>query len=348
MKRHILDYSLLELRELFREMYGERPFRANQVWDWIYKKQATTFLNMFNIPITFREKLNQDFKIRTLTLEDKKKDSSAVKYLFKLEDGEAVETVLILEDNRFTLCLSTQVGCKFNCLFCASGKSGFIRNLTTGEIIEQLLAVAEREKISNFSNFNIVFMGMGEPLDNYTATVNSIKSFHNELGLNFSLRRITVSTSGIIPKIKKLSEDLLPVRLAVSLHSALDTTRSYLMPINKHFPLLELVKVSLYYQQSSRRRVSFIYTPIKGINDQLKEAYALGELLAGSGAHINIVPYNTVLGLPFSPSPKNVIKKFIEILEKFRLKVTVRESKGQNIEAACGQLRLKERTGYAI
>jgi len=317
------------------------PYRAGQILKWIYLRQADTFEAMTDIAKDIRILLSSAFGIRRLErvrLETSQDGSR--KYLFKLHDGNYVETVLIPEKDHHTLCISSQVGCAQGCAFCLTARDGFIRNLTAGEIIAQVRDVSrDTDSINNSEQLrNIVFMGMGEPLANYRNVVAALDIIaDNDSGLRFSTRRITVSTAGLVPRLADLGNNT-DVRLAVSLNAADNSTRNMLMPINRKYPLEELMEACKNYDMKPRSRITFEYVLIKGINDSPDHAKRLAKLLRSVKGKVNLIPFNEHQGSSFRRPDDSVILQFREILVRNNYTVIVRHSKGQDISAACGQL----------
>ena len=317
---------------------GIQPYRAGQILKWIYLRQADTFDVMTDIKKEIRNQLSQHFFIHRLEKAriETSKDGSK-KYLFKLYDGKYVESVLIQEKDHYTLCISSQVGCAQGCRFCLTARGGFIRNLTKGEIINQVRDIAfdigEPKHLSN-----IVMMGMGEPLANFSNVVEAIHVITDmDAGLGFSSRRVTVSTSGLIPKLSDLGRET-AVNLAVSLNATENKTRDMLMPVNRKYPIEQLLKACANYPLTSRRKITFEYILIKGINDSEQDAKRLAKLLRPLRAKINLIPFNSYEKSEFQRPEESVILKFKEILSKTNYTAIVRYSKGQDISAACGQL----------
>ncbi|GAV23722.1 23S rRNA (adenine(2503)-C(2))-methyltransferase RlmN [Carboxydothermus pertinax] len=318
----------------------EKPFRLKQLNEWIFKKGELDFNKMTNLPSKLREKLAEYFLLPSAKVIHRKssRDGQSIKYLLKLKDGMGIEAVLLKYRYGNTLCVSTQVGCKMGCKFCATGLGGFSRNLTSGEMLEQLLLLQKdsQEKINR-----IVLMGSGEPLDNYEEVVKFIKRVNEKDNFNISFRKITVSTCGIVPKIRQLAEENLPVTLAISLHAPEDSLRNELLPINKRWGLEELLSAAWYFIEKTGRRVSFEYALIEGVNDSPNYALKLATLLKGKLVHVNLIPYNKIGGQNFKTSSDEKIEKFKEILKKAAIPVTVRRELGDEIEGACGQLKAK-------
>ena len=317
---------------------GIQPYRAGQILKWIYLRQADTFDVMTDIKKEIRNQLSQDFiicrlkKTRTETSQDGSK-----KYLFKLNDGKYIESVLIPEKDHYTLCISSQVGCAQGCKFCLTARAGFSRNLTKGEIIAQIRDVAfdigGQKRLSN-----IVMMGMGEPLANYSNVIEAIHVITDkDAGLGFSNRKVTVSTSGLVPKLMDLGRET-TVNLAVSLNATENKTRDMLMPVNRKYPIEQLLKACANYPLMPRRKITFEYILIKGINDSEQDARRLAKLLRPIRAKINLIPFNSYEKSEFDRPDESVILKFKDILSKTNYTAIVRYSKGQDISAACGQL----------
>jgi 23S rRNA (adenine2503-C2)-methyltransferase len=336
---------------------GEKPYRARQVLEWYYKKRARSWEEMTNLPKGLRAWLDATFSLRPATLVLNRHSADVTdKLLLELEDRSLIETVIIrapqdgvgLDHSRKTICISTQVGCAMGCVFCASGLDGLRRNLGAGEIVAQLLEVcyAEDERTprarAELASFdNIVVMGMGEPLANYDALIRALGILNAEWGLGFGARRITVSTSGIVPKIERLAEEPLGFRLAVSLHGATDEVRSRIMPVNRTYPLAKLIPAVRRFSERHGRMVTLEFILIEGVNDFDEQAQALRDIALDLHAHVNLIPYNTVEGLPWRrPAPAR-LAAFAGVLERAGASVTLRREKGHDIAAACGQLRLK-------
>ncbi len=333
----IKNLSLKELEEWITEK-GYEPYRARQIWHWIFKKLSTSFDQMTDLPKSLRELLNREADLNPLQLVQtvKSEEDGTEKFLFRLKDGNLIETVLIPEKEYFTVCVSSQVGCAMGCRFCFTAKQGFKRNLSASEIIEQVIQV--RRRMSEPSRLtNIVFMGMGEPLENYDSVLKAIEVFISNHGMNFSHRRVSVSTCGIVPKIKRLGEDT-NVNLAVSLNATENKTRSFLMPINRRYPIEELISACRSFPFSNRRRITFEYVLIDGVNDSDEDAIRLCKLVKGIKCKINLIPFNPCPQIDFSPPPLERILAFQKILFERNLTAIIRKSKGKDIMAACGQL----------
>ena len=323
---------------LWLEDRNIKPYRAKQILKWIYLRQADTFEVMTDVGKDIRKCLARHFSINRLekTRTETSKDGSK-KILFKLFDGKKIESVLIPEKNHYTLCISSQVGCAQGCRFCLTGRGGLERNLTKGEIIAQVRDVAN-DLDSSKRLTNIVMMGMGEPLANYSNVVGAIATItDSDTGLGFSNRRLTVSTSGLVPNLSRLGRDT-AVNLAISLNATDNETRDMLMPINRKYPLEKLLDACSRYPLMPRRRITFEYIVIKGVNDSEDDARRLARLLRPIRAKINLIPFNTFKGSDFERPEENVILTFKEILVKKNYTAVIRQSKGQDISAACGQL----------
>jgi len=314
---------------------GEKKYKARQLASWIYAKGATDFAQMTDLSKDLREKLSQIAfidSIRLIKRQVSQKDLSE-KFLFELSGGERIETVLMWEGKRVTICLSTQVGCPLGCTFCATGMMGFKRNLTAGEIVDQIIVLGE-DRITH-----VVLMGMGEPFLNYDHAINGIKIMNNEMGFSFAAKRITISTAGIPDMVKRLAAENLKVKLAISLNAATDAKRNKLMPINKKHPIKDLLGAVKYFVKKTKRGVTFEYVLIKDVNDSEKDALALSKLVQGIRCKINLIPYNPVPGLPYQKPSEEKILAFRDYLYPRCPAVTLRRSKGEDILAACGQLR---------
>lgn len=328
-----------ELSESLKSL-GLPSFRAKQVWQWLHQKGAGSFDEMTNLSKQLRDTLNDKYVIKFCEVERKSVSSldGTVKYLFRLYDGEFIESVLMKYKYGYSLCVSTQVGCRMNCAFCATGVGGFIRNLSAAEILSQVHA-AQNDMDIKVSH--IVLMGMGEPMDNYDNVIRFLKLVNNDDGLNIGMRNISLSTCGIIPGIKKLQDENLQLTLSVSLHAPNDSVRSKLMPVNKKYPVDDLLSACREYADETSRRISYEYAMFGGVNDSDECAAELAEKLKGTLAHINLIPANDVTESGLKSSTPERIKRFCEILEKAGRNVTVRRSLGGDIDASCGQLRSK-------
>jgi 23S rRNA (adenine2503-C2)-methyltransferase len=329
------EFSLPELEQLLAA-WGQPAFRARQLVKWLYKG-AEDFEAMTDLARPFRAELCQRARISSLKAEQVQTAADGCrKFRFALEDGNRIESVLIPEEGHYTLCLSTQVGCALGCRFCLTARRGLIRNLTAGEIVNQVLAV-RRELPDGVHLTNLVFMGMGEPLANFAALVRALTVINAPWGLNFSARRLTVSTAGLAPLIPRLGREA-RANLTVSLNAPDDATRSRLMPINRRYPLSELLAACRAFPLPRHRRITFAYVLLEGINDAPDQARQLARLLRGLRAKINLIPFNRHPHLPYGPPPQARILRFQEILRQANYTVLIRESRGQEIGAACGQL----------
>jgi 23S rRNA (adenine2503-C2)-methyltransferase len=351
-----IDLKSLQLEELREKLgnFGERSYRAGQITDWLYKKRVESLENMTDLPQELRERLAKLFAferwevVRVLGSQD-----ATLKFLFRLSDGNLIESVLIPaspalygeESDRRTICISTQVGCAYGCKFCASGLEGFSRNLRANEIVDQILAV-ERESGEKIDN--IVFMGMGEPLANFDNVMTAIRIINAPWGLGIGARHITVSTSGLAPQIRKLANEPLQIRLAVSLHGATDDVRDQIMPINRKYNIAALLSACDYYTAHRRQRLTFEYILIAGVNDTEEQADFLAQHARRLSAKVNLIPYNSVEGLRWSRPSRNRQEKFLSILRADGVAATLRREKGHDINAACGQLRLQTKRELSI
>lgn len=336
--KNIKDYNLEELKEEFVKL-GEKPFRAEQVFKWIYEANITSFDEMTNISLELREKLKKEFSLCIYKIARKQESNDGTKkYLFDILDGNMIETVLMSYHHGYSLCVSSQVGCKMGCKFCASTGIKFIRNLTSGEIVEQLLAV---ERDENIKISNVVFMGIGEPLDNYENVINAVKIINNPKGINIGARHISISTSGLVPKIYKLADENLQSTLSISLHATTDEKRSSMMPVNDAYNIEELMKACKYYIEKTNRRISFEYALAKENNDNLEDAKRLVKLLKGMLCHVNLIPINKIENGVYTKSSNENIMKFRDYLNENGIVATIRRELGSDIDAACGQLRRK-------
>jgi 23S rRNA (adenine2503-C2)-methyltransferase len=349
--KSIYDYTLDELKEILNP-----SFRAKQVYNWLYKKYASSYEDMKNIPKELKEDLLANYPIDIMEVVKKEKSmDGSIKYLFKLRDGHTVEAVLLLmkdkkkdEDGniirseKFTVCVSSQVGCKVGCTFCLTAKGGFVRNLTVGEYIAQIVNIKRDNDIPENKALNIVYMGMGEPLDNFKNFVKAVGIFSDLDGLAISRRRQTVSTSGIASKIKKLGEIDLGMQLAISLHAVDDELRSELIPMNKAYNIASIIDAVKSFPVDTRKKVMFEYLVIKGKNDSIEAARKLITLLNGIQAKVNLIYFNPYPGTTYERPEVNDMMKFKDFLNDRGLICTIRESKGLDISAACGQLKEKE------
>ncbi len=343
---HLLDLDRPHLEQWLAAL-GQPAYRAGQLWSWLYTRLADDFSAMTDLPASLRQQLSRQAACRALTLREEKvsPDGLTRKGLFELPDGERIEAVLMLYRRRATVCLSTQVGCAIGCPFCATGQGGFRRNLSGGEMVEQvlhwarLLRLAGPEWTGVTEVSNVVFMGMGEPFANYEATWAAVERLHDPAGFNLGARRMTISTAGLVPGILRLAEEPLQVNLAISLHAASDDLRDRLVPLNRRYPLDELFRACRTYTERTHRRVSFEYVLIAGVNDSRQQAQRLAARLRGFLGHVNLIPLNPIPDSPWQAPPRPAVEAFREVLERAHVAVSVRLGRGVEIAAACGQLR---------
>ncbi len=345
MSRDILSMTFDELSAEFSAL-GIQKFRAKQVYEWLHRHLAGSYDEMTNLPKNLREELAEKLPLYNCKIVKKQvsKLDNTVKYLFALHDGDFIESVVMKYKYGYTICVSSQVGCKMGCAFCASTLGGFKRSLLAGEILSQLYAAQKDlgERISH-----IVLMGMGEPLDNFDNVMRFLELITDEKGLNISMRNISLSTCGLVPKIEELLEKKLQLTLSISLHAPNDEIRSKIMPVNKSYPVDGLLKVCRRYTTETSRRISFEYSMLSGFNDTDECARQLASKLKGMLCHVNLIPVNEVEESPYKPSSPERIEKFIAILAKSGITATVRRKLGSDIDASCGQLRLKENKSQA-
>ena len=336
--KNIKDYNLDNLKEEMKEL-GEKPFRAEQIFKWLYQDKVSSFDEMLNLSLELRDKLKQNYTICNFEIIRKQESSDGtIKYLFDVLDGNAIETVLMSYHHGYSVCVSTQIGCKMGCKFCASTGIKFIRSLTSGEIVEQIIKI---EQDTGVRVSNVVFMGIGEPLDNYENVVNAIRILNNPKGINIGARHISVSTSGLVPMIYKLAEENIQCTLSISLHATTDEKRSSMMPVNKRYNIEELLQACKDYIKVTNRRISFEYALAKDNNDNLEDAARLVKLLKGMNCHVNLIPINKIENGKFDKSTNENIMKFRDYLNDHGIVATIRRELGADIDAACGQLRRK-------
>ncbi len=318
---------------------GEKKFKALQVFEWIYGKNAKSFSEMSNIKKEIQDQMNQDFSFEMIKIVKKQEDKLTKKYLFELPDKNHIEAVLMEHDYGKSICVSSEVGCNMGCAFCESGRLKKVRNLETFEMVEQILLVQKdiQDRIDS-----VVIMGIGEPLDNYDNVMNFIRIINDPKGIAIGARHITLSTCGIIPKMKELMNENLQINLAVSLHAPNSQLRDKLMPVNKAYSLKDLMKTIKEYIAKTNRRVTIEYVMLNGVNDNDAQALELASLLKGLNIYVNLIPYNETNHIEFKKSKKDQIMKFYDTLKKKGINVTIRKEFGSNIDAACGQLRSKE------
>jgi len=350
---NLLGATPQEVETVLREL-NEPAFRAKQVVEWTFAKRAASIDAMSNLPKQLRQALSEKFVTRSMSIAMVTGSADTTrKFLLKLRDGRFVETVLIPanpalyggKSDRRTLCVSSQVGCAYDCKFCASGLAGFSRNLTAAEIVEQIVQVEAHagERVDN-----LVFMGMGEPLANFTNLTRAIEVLNAEWGIGIGARHMTVSTSGLAPQIKKLADFPLQIRLAISLHGASDDVRDQIMPVNKKYRLAELFEALQYWRAKRKQHITLEYILIEGVNDGLDQARLLAKRARSIEAKVNLIPYNTVEGLPWNRPSEPQQDAFRDVLTNAGVTATLRREKGHDIAAACGQLRLKQETELGI
>jgi len=339
-------------REALQAMLVERGFkkyRADQILTWIYTQHARSFEEMTNIAKEERTRLSSLFSLSALLLVKTEQSADGTrKFLFELEDGHTIESVLIPDDDRQTLCISSQIGCQQACRFCLTGSRGFIRNLKAYEIADQVLEISrllKEEKKRKLTN--IVLMGMGEPLANFDEVAAALKTITSEKGLGFSTRRVTVSTDGLVPEIERLGRSGLKVNLAVSLNATTDVVRDAIMPVNRRYPIAELIAACKRFPLEPRRRITFEYVLLRGVNDSREDAERLAKLLRGIRCKVNLIPFNPFPGSEFKRPEDAVVHRFQKVLQDHQYTALVRESRGRDISAACGQLREQEATTRA-
>lgn len=332
----ITSYPYEELEQLVVEL-GEKPYRARQIYEWVYQHQVTSYDQMTNLPLSLRDQLEEIAPFQALELATKQVSLDGTeKFLFRLHDGHLIESVLMVYDWGHSICITTQVGCNIGCSFCASGLLGKSRDLTSGEIVAQVLEV---ERLSGKKISNIVVMGIGEPFDNFDNLMKSLYTINHPWGLNIGARHITVSTSGIVPMIYKFADLKTQFNLALSLHAPNNELRTKLMKVNKAFPLADVMEAIKYYVKTTNRRITFEYIMLNGENDLPQYAHELSDLIRGINAYVNLIPYNAVSELKYARSDKHVMLEFYDILKKRGITATLRQEKGHDIAAACGQLR---------
>jgi 23S rRNA (adenine2503-C2)-methyltransferase len=329
----------LEELEAFARSLGEPAYRGRQLARWIYRRRAAAFDGMTDLPASLRARLAAAARLPRLAVVARQEapDGSTTKFLCALPDGQAIETVLMrYADGRRTACISTQVGCGMGCTFCATGLAGLQRNLTAGEIVDQVLLVAQA---TGERPTHVVFMGMGEPLANYEATVRAVRILTAPWGVGIGGRHLTISTVGLVPQIHRLAAERFPLTLAISLHAPDDALRTHLVPVNRRWPIAQLLAAARAYATTTGRRVTFEYVLLAGVNDAQAHARALGRLLAGGPYHVNVIPWNPVFGLQYRRPSADVVRRFARIVRAAGVPVTVRVERGVEIDAACGQLR---------
>ncbi len=336
----LLDYTVQELRDQLTA-WGHQPYRATQILDWVFKHRVQDYDHMPNIPAELREKLKSQIPLYPLRLVKKVPShlDTTIKYLFAEGQDRTIESVLLPYDEHKTICVSTQAGCPLQCAFCASGITGWEKNLSAAEIVSQILLIVREEKLSRIQN--VVFMGMGEPFLNYENVMQAVEILNAPWGLGIASRKITLSTAGVIPGIRRLSKEPKQIRLSISLHATENDLRSKLLPINKKYPLKELLSAVKDYVEATGRRVGIEYTLIDGLNDKPEQAEKLADMVRSIAHSVNLIPLNLVQEFPHKPSTLPRQKVFQKILMDKGVKATLRREKGDDVNAACGQLRLR-------
>lgn len=324
---------------------GEPRYRALQIARWIYQRRAAHFNEMTDLPQGLRHHLEEAATLTRLRVAARSgsADGLTTKFLLDLADGRTIETVLMAyDDGRRSACVSTQVGCGMGCAFCATGMAGLVRSLTVGEIVDQVLLVSgeTHDRVTH-----VAFMGMGEPLANYDATLRAVRLLNEQYGPHIGMRHMTISTVGLVPQIRRLAGERLQITLAVSLHAPTDDLRSQLVPVNRRWPLSELMAATRDYAAATGRRVTFEYVLMRGVNDHDDHASRLAVLLTGNGAHVNVIPWNPVSGLPYARPPAHAVHRFAALVRRGGASATVRLDRGVDIQAACGQLRQTRAAG---
>ena len=337
--RNIYDYTLCELEDYFVSI-GDKKFRASQIYDFLYKKRVSDVLKFSNISKNIKEHLVENFSFYRLEVVAKQEDIGVKKYLFRLFDGQMIETVLMYHDYGISVCVSSQVGCNMGCKFCESGRLKKVRNLEAYEIVQQILLIEEDtgDRISH-----VVVMGIGEPFDNYDNVMRFVNIINENKGIGIGSRHITISTCGLVPGIKKFMNEKGQVNLAISFHASNDKIRNEIMPISKVYNMNELLSSIREYIDKTNRRVTFEYILLDGINDSDENAKELAKILTGMNAYVNLIPYNETENMSFKRSRKVQIDRFYDILKKNKINVTVRREFGGKVDAACGQLRAKKK-----
>lgn len=342
MKQDLKSMTMEELSAYISQL-GQPKFRAKQIFQWLHRG-VRSFDEMTDLPKTLQAKLQEDAYITTLRIFKRFKSQldDTVKYLFLLEDGNVIETVAMKYQHGYSICISSQVGCRMGCSFCQSTKNGLVRSLSAGEILDQIIKVQEDLKLRIS---NIVMMGIGEPLDNFDEVLRFLKNVNHPDGVNIGYRHISLSTCGLIPQIQKLAECQLPITLSISLHATTDEKRSSVMPINRKYSIHQLIDACKNYQNKTGRRISFEYAVIQGVNDRMEDAENLAKLLQGVMSHVNLIPVNPIENGEYYPPSKNNLYAFQSRLIKLGLNATIRRTLGGDISASCGQLRHQAQKG---
>jgi 23S rRNA (adenine2503-C2)-methyltransferase len=336
--KSIFDYKLEDLEEYF-ESIGEKKFKARQIFEWIYKKHIYDFYEMSNISKALSEKLNNEFSTELLKIRTKQTSKLTNKYLFELDDGNLIEAVLMKHDYGNSICVSSQVGCNMGCSFCESGRLKKVRNLTAADIVRQIIMIQEDigERIDS-----VVVMGIGEPFDNYDNVMNFVRIINSPYGIEIGARHITISTSGLVPMIERYANEDLQTNLAISLHAPNNELRSKIMKVNNAYPIEILIDAIKKYIDKTNRRVTIEYLLLKDVNDTVECANELSKLLKGMNVYVNLIPYNETSHIEYKTSPNENVMRFYDTLKKNKINVTVRMKFGDEIDAACGQLRANE------
>jgi 23S rRNA (adenine2503-C2)-methyltransferase len=337
---NVYDLSREALTALV-ESWGYPRYRADQLWTWLYRHKATTYDEMHPLPAALRADLAERTRLGALETvrEVRSADGETRKYALRLPDGQVIEAVLMrYEGVRRTACISSQAGCAMGCVFCATGQMGFARHLTAGEIVEQALVVARVLEAQGGRLSNVVMMGMGEPFHNYDNVIEAVRRLMDEDGLGIGQRHITISTVGLVPAIRRFADEGLQVRLAISLHAATNEERSALLPVNRRYPIEELIDAVAYYIEQTNRRVTFEWTLIARQNDSPEVAHRLGRLLRGMLVHVNVIPLNPTAGYDGAPSDPERVQRFVDVLAGYGLSATIRVRRGIDVDAGCGQL----------
>ena len=336
-KRDLKSMNLEQVKAVMEEL-GEKAFRAKQIYDWMHTKLVDNFEEMTNLSKALRDKLSENFELTSLNIVDKRESAKdgTCKFLFELSDNRVIESVLMKYKHGNSVCISSQVGCRMGCRFCASTLGGLERNLTPAEMLDQIYKI---QKMSGERVSNVVLMGTGEPLDNYDNVLQFIQLLTDENGLNISQRNITVSTCGLVNRIKDLAEEELQITLAISLHAPNDRVRKEIMPIANKYSIKEIIDAVTFYYNKTGRRISFEYSLVEGVNDSEDNAKELIHVVRGLNCHVNLIPVNPIKERDFKQTQMQFVQNFKNILEKNRINVTIRREMGSDIDAACGQLR---------
>ena len=334
----IFDYKLSDMQEYFVSI-GEKKYKAKQIYEWLYKKRVYNFSDMSNISRALQEKMESTFDTSMLKLRKRQTSKRTNKYLFELSDGNLIEAVLMRHDYGLSVCVSSQVGCNMGCTFCESGRLKKVRDLKSGEIVRQILMI---ENDVNMRISSVVVMGIGEPFDNYANIMNFIRIINDPSGIAIGARHITVSTSGIVPRIYDYANEAIQTNLALSLHAPNNVLRNKIMRVNKAYPLDDVLKALKYYIEKTNRRVTIEYLLLDGVNDTIDCAKELAHLIKGLNAYVNLIPYNETSHIEYKKSKNETVMQFYDTLKKLGINVTVRREFGGSIDAACGQLRASE------